>query len=73
MDGSLIKEGDSYSIKRIIAFVGFVIMSGVFCCQAYKGTVTAEAMVTYPLGVTILYAPQLSVTLLSLWKGIKPS
>lgn len=67
----LIIKNDSCqnSLKRIIAFFGFLIMSIAFCIAAYKAKITAEMFITYPLGLVILYVPQLAITLLKIWKG----
>lgn len=57
------------SLKRIIAFFGFLFMSAAFCLAAFKGKISAEMFLTYPTGLIILYAPALAVTLLKIWKG----
>ncbi len=58
------------SLKRVIAFIGLVIMSAVFCLAAYRGRITDGMFLTYPIGLAVLYAPQLAITLLKIWKGI---
>lgn len=64
------KDGEQrQSLKRIIAFSGFVIMSAAFCLTAYRGRIQAEAFLTYPLGLVILYVPQLAMNMLKIWKG----
>ena len=66
----IIKNGGGQnSLKRIIAFFGFLFMSIAFCLAAFKGRITAEMFLTFPLGLVILYAPSLAVTLLKVWKG----
>lgn len=62
-------EQDRNSLKRIIAFFGFLIMSVAFSLAAYKGKITAEMFLTYPMGLVVLYAPSLAITLLKIWKG----
>ena len=57
------------SLKRVIAFIGLLVISAAFCLAAYKGRITDNMFLTYPLGLLILYAPQLAVTLLKIWKG----
>lgn len=57
------------SLKRVIAFIGLLVISAAFCLAAYKGRITDNMFLTYPLGLVILYAPQLAVTLLKIWKG----
>ena len=63
------KNGDKgYSLKRSIAFMGFIIMSGAFINASIFGRITGEMFLTYPIGLTILYIPQLAVTLLRIWR-----
>lgn len=64
---SLVRNGEGdISLKRTIAFLGMV-------CLCYKfvagGRWTDSVFFYFPLGLTILYAPQLAVTLLNIWKG----
>lgn len=67
---TIIKNGNNkYSLKRSIAFVGFIIMSIAFINASIISRITAEMFITYPLGLVILYAPQLAITLLKIWKG----
>mgnify|MGYP001564626353 CR=1 FL=1 len=64
------RNGDgSYSLKRSIAFTGFIIMSVSFVSASIFGRITADMFVTFPLGLVILYVPQLAVTLLRVWRG----
>lgn len=66
----IIKNGSGQnSLKRSIAFFGFLFMSIAFCLAALKGKITAEMFLTYPLGLVILYVPALAITLLKIWKG----
>ena len=66
------KNGDGiYSLKRSIAFVGFIIMSVAFINASIFGRITGEMFLTYPIGLTILYIPQLAITLLRIWKEIE--
>lgn len=70
----LLKEqdgpNDGMSLKRLIAFTGFILLSIALVFDAVRdGRVAAEVYVTYPLGVTILYAPQLALQLIKAWKG----
>lgn len=69
-DGVRQTDGNKYSLNRIIAFVGFLAMSGAFLLAAYQTRITAEMFVTYPLGLLILYVPRLAVVLLKIWKGV---
>lgn len=70
MELRIIKNGNNQnSLKRTIAFFGFLIISVAFCMDAYKGRITAEMFLTYPLGLVILYAPALAIKLLEIWKG----
>lgn len=57
------------SLKRCIAFFGFLIVSIAFILMGWHGKLSSDSFITYPIGLTILYAPQLSVTLLKIWKG----
>lgn len=61
--------GGKNSLKRTIAFFGAVILSGGFVLMAYKGKLGSETFLTYPLGLIILYVPQLAINLLKIWKG----
>lgn len=66
----IIKNGGGQnSLKRIIAFFGFLILSGGFILMAYKGKLGSETFLTYPLGLVILYVPALAIKLLQIWKG----
>lgn len=66
----IIKNGGGQnSLKRIIAFFGFLIMSGGFILMGYKGKLASETFLTYPLGVIFLYFPQLAKDLLLIWRG----
>lgn len=66
----IIKNGGGQnSLKRMIAFFGFLILSGGFVLMAYKGKLGSETFLTYPLGLIILYVPQLAINLLKIWKG----
>ncbi len=70
MDLKLIKEaGNQNSLKRIIAFFGFLIMSFAFCIASYQTKISSEMFITYPLGLIILYVPQLAINLLKIYKG----
>lgn len=67
----IIKNGDGKnSLKRSIAFFGFIILSWGFILTALHGRTQAIVFIYYPLGLVILYAPQLAITLLKIWKGI---
>jgi hypothetical protein len=57
------------SLKRVIAFLGFVFLSLAFGLMAWKGKITQQMFYTYPVGILLLYAPQLAITLLKIWKG----
>lgn len=71
---NIIKNGGGQnSLKRIIAFFGFLFMSIAFCIASYKTKITAEMFITYPLGLVILYVPQLAINLLKIWKGQNPN
>lgn len=66
----IIKNGGGQnSLKRMIAFFGFLILSGGFVLMAYKGKLGSETFLTYPLGLIILYVPSLAIKLLEIWKG----
>ncbi len=70
MDLKLIKEsGNQNSCKCIIAFFGFLIMSFAFCLASYQTKISDSMFITYPIGLIILYAPQLAINLLKIWKG----
>lgn len=70
MELKIIKNGGGQnSLKRIIAFFGFLFMSIAFCIMAYKGKLGSETFLTYPLGTVLLYCPQLAINLLKIWKG----
>lgn len=58
------------SLKRVIAFIGLVVLSTAFCLAAYRGRITDGMFLTYPIGLAVLYAPQLAITLLKIWKGV---
>ena len=66
---TLNEQGNKHSLKRLIAFYGSIIISCGFCLVAYKGRLSAEMFLTYPMGLTILYAPQLAIELIRVWKG----
>lgn len=63
------ESGAPVSMKRSIALVGFIIMCVAFAVQSYRGGVTAEMFLTFPLGLIVLYVPQLAITLLKIWRG----
>lgn len=66
----IIRNGSNKnSLKRVIAFFGFLILSGGFILMAYKGKLNSETFLTYPLGLIILYAPSLAIALLKIWRG----
>lgn len=70
----IIKNGNGSnvnSLKRTIAFFGFLFMSIAFNLAAFKGRISADMFITYPLGLIILYLPQLAVTMLKIWKGVE--
>lgn len=70
MELKIIKNGGGQnSLKRIIAFFGFLILSSGFILMAYKGKLGSETFLTYPLGLVILYVPSLAINLLKIWKG----
>lgn len=56
-------------VRRGIVFVGFAMLSGGFALQSFKGELTAESYITYPLGVVVLYFPRLAEKLLKIWRG----
>ena len=56
-------------VRRGIVFVGFAMLSGGFALQSYRGELTAESYITYPLGVVVLYFPRLAEKLLKIWRG----
>lgn len=58
-----------YSLKRSIAFFGTIILSGGFIIAAYKGTVDWKSFLAYPMGLVILYFPELAMRMLKIWKG----
>lgn len=67
---TITKEKDGQrSLKRSIAFFGSLIISGGFIMMSYRGKLTSETFLTYPLGLIILYLPSLAITLLKIWKG----
>lgn len=56
-------------VRRGIVFLGFAMLSVGFAMQSFKGELTAESYVTYPLGVVVLYFPRLAEKLLTIWRG----
>ena len=64
------KDGERRSLKRSIAWLGFVALLLAFGTTAWKGKITSDMFITFPIGALIFYAPQLAVTLLQIWKGI---
>ena len=70
MELRIIKNGSSSqnSLKRIIAFFGFLILSGGFILMAYKGKLVWQMFLSFPAGAVLLYSPQLFKDLLLIWK-----
>lgn len=68
---NITKNGNKqHSLKRVIAFIGLVICSFAFIKTAILGAVSAEMFLTYPLGLIILYVPQLAINMLKVYKGM---
>ena len=59
------------SLKRVIAFFGFIALTVGFILMAKQGKLDANTFWTYPLGLTILYFPALAIKLFEIWKGVK--
>jgi len=67
---TILKEGNGKnSLKRSIAFFGFLFMSFAFCLAAYKGSINAAMFITYPTGMLILYLPSLAIAILKIFKS----
>lgn len=56
-------------VRRGIVFMGFAMLSGGFAMQSFKGELTAESYITYPLGVVVLYFPRMAEKLLKIWRS----
>lgn len=61
------------SLKRIAFIIGGIALTIGFGFMGYKGKLTYQMFYAYPIGLVLLYAPQLAVTLLKIWKGVPDS
>lgn len=71
-----VKDNESLSLSRLVAFGTFMVLSAGFVFNAMRKTVAWEVYIAYPLGVSIAFAPQLFLRLLAglkdviaAWKG----
>jgi len=69
--GRLIKNSKGQmSLHRNVAVWGSLILSAAFGMMAYRGKLSPEAFLTYPLGLLILNVPSLAIKLLKIWRGV---
>ena len=61
-----------FHLKRVIVGLAGIPMAFGFMKQAWHGALTSEMFLTFPLGIVILYSPQLAIHLLEIWKGMRP-
>ncbi len=58
-----------HQMKRVIALVGFMVVSAVFIKDAWLGKVVPTEYVMYAIAATTFYAPQLALHIIRAWKG----
>jgi hypothetical protein len=59
----------AFRLKRFIVYAAGIPLMAGFLKQAFEGKLTHEMFITFPLGIVILYSPQLAIHLLTIWKG----
>lgn len=62
-------DQNSLSLSRIIALITFIVLSVGFIMSAYK-RIQGEFFVYYPIGVMVVFVPQLVVRFMNKLEGI---